>query len=468
MTSAVLVPCASLGLAGCQSYERAPLDLPAHRAALGRRALDIEPLEAFAARLDAAGAEVPEALSFADGLTPAEGEVVALFYNPDLRISRLEADVALADLEHAGLWEDPVFGFDGAELLSPSGPFEYGLTLRLTIPISGRLAVAVDRAGAEHEAGLRAVVDREWVTRAAVRVAWARWTIAAERARVTRELIDELALVADLTGSLQRAGELSRADARVFSVALAGRRADLIGLESAEAEQRAELLFLLGLPPDAGVELVPGFAPLTLPELEADLERRLIEGSTALAVRRAEYRVAEETLRLEVQKQYPDIEIGGGYGSEDDDRLLLGVSVPVPVLNANRAGIAEARAQRELARAVAETTYERLSHELALALIRYREATGRRAELEQRSVEQATEQLAELQRLAELGEVDTLLLLESLGSLFDARMRTLELRLAEHESAVRLVALVGPAEAPPPAPVAADDDTTRRNGGGER
>ena len=63
---------------------------------------------------------------------------------------------------------------------------------------------------------------------------------------------------------------------------------------------------------------------------------RLIESNTRLAVDISAYRVAEDTLRLEVRKQFPDIVVGGGYGTEfNDSRAMFGVSVPIPVFNAN-------------------------------------------------------------------------------------------------------------------------------------
>ncbi len=436
-----------LAAAGCQAYEPAPLDLAAHRAALARRPLDVEPIEAFIERLDAAAVTAPEHFSLADGVSPPEGEVLAMLLNPDLRLQRLRAGVALATFENAGLWDDPVFGFDGAELLSPSGPFEYGLTIGLTIPVSGRLQVERDRAGAAYEAELREVVDREWSTRAEVRRAWARWTTACERLGVLRELVAELEHIVELTGRLRDAGEISRADLRVFTIDLAGRRADLLHGEAAVASHRAELLYLLGLPMDADIRIEAGLSPVELPDLEDDLDAVLIERNTMLAVHRAVYRTAEQTLRLEIRKQIPDLEIGGGYGSEDDDRLLLGLGISIPVLNANRAAIAEARATRELARAEAETTYERLSRDLAQAIIAYRQAAAARRAVETEVVSMAQEQLLELERLTELGEPDTLLLLESLTSLFDAKARVLELRLDEQVAAIRLAELLGPEEA---------------------
>ena len=103
-------------IAGCQSYQPVPLDLEQHRADAASRLDEHETLRAFSQRL---GADTDQASLFdlADGIDAAEAEVIALFYNRDLRLTRLRAGVALADKKTAGLWEDPVFGFDGADLL---------------------------------------------------------------------------------------------------------------------------------------------------------------------------------------------------------------------------------------------------------------------------------------------------------------------------------------------------------------
>ena len=453
---------ALIALAGCQSYERVPLELADHRAALDARLAATEPISDFVERLSEAGNQVPERFDPNDGLSPAEGEVLALFYNPDLRLARLDAGVALATFETAGLWEDPQFGFDGAEILSPSGPFEYGLTLSLTIPISGRLGVEKDRAGAAYEAELRRIVDAEWSTRAAVRSAWASWSAASERLRLLREVIGQVERISAITDRLETAGELTRVEARLLRAELVETRADVAEAVFAEARARVELLGLMGLPPDAPVELLPALPPASIAEI-ADAIERLIEANTTLAVRRAEYQVAEETLRLEVRKQYPDITIGTGYGSEDnDDRLLLGVSIPIPILNANRAGIAEAKARREVARAAAETTFERLTRELSMARAAYDASRTQRDAFERDLVPMLDEQASEVEQLIDLGEVNTLLLLETVTRRFEAKSRLLDLRLAETDAAIEITRLLGPDEPEMPAAVepATDDDTT--------
>lgn len=446
-------------LASCQSYERVPLELADHRAALDARLVATEPISYFVERLSEAGNQVPERFDPNDGLSPAEGEVLALFYNPDLRLARLDAGVALATYDTAGLWDDPQFGFDGEEVLS--GPFNYGLTLSLTIPISGRLGVEKDRAGAAYEAELRRIVDAEWSTRAAVRSAWASWSAESERLRLLREVIGQVERISAITERLETAGELTRVEARLLRAELVETHADVAEAVFAEARARVELLGLMGLPPDAPVELLPALPPASIAEIPDAIER-LIEANTTLSVRRAEYQIAEETLRLEIRKQYPDITIGTGYGSEDnDDRLLLGVSIPIPILNANRAGIAEAKARRDVARAAAETTFERLTRELAMARAAYNASRTQRDAFERDLVPMLDEQASEVEQLIDLGEVNTLLLLETVTRGFEAKSRLLDLRLAETDAAIEITRLLGPDEPETPAPVepASDDDT---------
>lgn len=446
-------------LAGCQSYERAPLSIADHRDSMSTRLTDTEPIAGFVERLTAQGWEVPARFDLSDGISLPEGEVLALFYNADLRLARLDAGVALANYETAGLWEDPEFGFDGAEILSPSGsPFEFGLTLSLTIPISGRLGVEKDRAGAAYEAELRRIVDAEWATRAQVRSAWAAWTVSLNRLSLLQDTVVQTERIVSIADRLERAEELTRVEARLLRAALVQARSDVAQAERDEIRTRIALLGLMGLTPDTEAQLLPSLATReTLPV--KDPVQRLIEANTALAVRRSEYQVAEETLRLEVRKQYPDITIGSGYGSEDDDdRLLLGVSMPIPSLNANRAGIADARAQREVARAAAETTFERLARELANAQAELNAVRSQLAFYESELVPMFDEQTSEVDQLADLGEVDTFVLLETVTQTYATKSRLLDLRAAEIAAVTEIDRLLGPEQTASPAPVSADGE----------
>jgi outer membrane protein TolC len=453
---------------GCQSYQREPLDIVAHRAVLAERLTDSEPIRAFAERLRSAGAEAPERFDPADGLSLSEGEVVALLFNPELRLERLRSGITLATYENAGRWDDPILGFDAADIISSAAPLNHGTTLGFTIPISGRLAVERARAGAEHAAGLHRLIDAEWSTRADVRRAWVAWSLADARHGALANTIEQIERIKAITDALEDAGELSRVEARLFRVELAERRAALAATGVGMREARLRLLHVLGLPPNTDVELIPCSAVSEAPD-PPDATLRLIESNTMLATRRAEYRVAEEALRLEIRKQYPDLTIGGGYGSEEgDDRLLLGLSVPIPSLNANRQAIAEARAQRALARAEAETTFERLQSELAAARARLDAVQAQQASLESEIVPMLTDQSSEVERIAELGEVDALLLLDTVTRQFDAKNRLLDLTRSEAEARITIAELLGPDDELRPAPVNPDQTTADATAGDER
>ena len=440
------IVCAAGSLQGCQRYERAPLDLASHGRAYEMRLEGAERIAEFLERVEELGAIPPEHFDVDDGISLAEAEAIALVFNPDLRLARLRAGVALAEFEHAGLWQDPVFGFDGADILSNASPFEYGLRLSLTIPISGRLGVERDRAGAAYEAELRRIADAEWEMRASVRSAWAAWTIAGERVTLLQQTIGELNRISMVTDELESAGELMRIDSRLVRLELVQRRAALVDAEYHETRARQELLMLLGLPLEARATLLPS-VPINAPldnKHEAQQHDRLIASNTALAVWRAEYQVAEESLRLAVREQFPDITIGGGYGSEGDDRLLLGFSMPIPVLNANRGVIAKARAERDLARAGAESAFEHLAARLGTATSAYHAAHMQRILHETVVLPLVAEQLDDLDRLARLGEWNALVLIDAIGRELEAKTQLLELRLAEARAAITITQLLGP------------------------
>ncbi|MGP1273753.1 MAG: TolC family protein, partial [Phycisphaerales bacterium] len=182
-------------LAGCQSYQSKPLDLAAHRDAWLARTPGDEPVRAFAEQLaeQSAGSDEPTRFELSDGLSLAEAEIVALVFNPDLRLARLQAGVTAATAEHAGLWDDPQFGVDFLSMVEGgSNPFLITPGLSFTIPISGRLDAEKARADAAARAELTRVAEQEWQTRIEVRRAWLTWSAARLKAEQTERLLGSI------------------------------------------------------------------------------------------------------------------------------------------------------------------------------------------------------------------------------------------------------------------------------------
>jgi outer membrane protein, heavy metal efflux system len=449
---------ASVMLAGgCVSYERKPLDMDATRSAWLRRSPADPSVREFAAALEAAenGGGHERAMGFdaSDGLTLSEAEVVMLVFNPDLRQSRLEAGVTRASAAHAGQWQDPVLGVDLGRVVSGAGganAWVAGSTIGITIPVSGRLEAEKARAGAELAAELDRVAAEEWASRSALRELWIEWSAARVYAEVTEELIARLRDVASLADRQEQAGSLTRIDARLFRVEIAGREADLIAATARVKDLELQLRAMLGLAPETALTLLPTvmFAARTT---RMDELRPLLDSSNPeLTAIRAEYEVSEQSLRTEIRKQYPDLIIGPGYGTDQgDSRVLLGLSLPIPLWNRNQQGVAQASAQREVARGRFETTYEHLSSRLAIALTRYESGRAQRALVESSVVPLADEQEADVRRAAALGRVDPLLLIESLKTQYAAKVRLVAARAGESIGAVRLDELIGPPESTP-------------------
>ncbi|MBX3392763.1 MAG: TolC family protein [Phycisphaeraceae bacterium] len=436
---------------GCQSYERRPLDMAGHQAAFLARTPESPEVQSFAASLAVQAPDWAE-FSTVDGISCAEAELIALVFNAELRLARFRAGVTKATAENAGLWEDPTIGVDLTRIVeSTPEPWKVFTSVGITIPISGRLEIEKQRAGVEHAAELARVAQREWSVRISVRRVWSEWSALDAQLATTREFLSRVDQILSVVDKMEQVGEMPRTEARLFRIEKATKVAELALLEFRTREADLRLRELMGMSPDAPLQLnASGIGPTRGEPATGTIgarDRETLGGqSPAMLVAAAEYEAAEKTLELEVRKQYPDLHIGPGYGREDgQDQVLLGLSVPIPILNANRQGIAEARARREVARASAETTLEQLLASLRTAEVRLQAASQRRQVLESEIVPLVDAQYADARQVAKLGEVNTLVLLESLTRQQDAKVSLVEARRDEALAAIDLDELLGPA-----------------------
>lgn len=448
VTTPVLL-CFAVLLAGCRSYRPHPLDSDAHLAAWRARTPSDQPVREFAERLAASGDDVFGDFDPDDGLDRAEAEVVALVYNPDLRLERLRAGVAAASAEHAGLWRDPEFSLDLLRITeSVSDTWFVSPGLALTIPLSGRLAVEEARADAALRAELSRVAEAEWAIRRDLRARWLEWSASTLRVEAQEELLRSVDALVSTAIRLAEAGEMPRTEATLLEIEQKQRIAELRRLRGAAAAAELELRALMGLAPGAPVRLVVALEPSRVEALTS--EEELVRRNPTLARLAREYEVAEQALRLEISEQYPDIVLGPLYESDQgQSRIGLSGAIPIPVLNANRQGIAETAAERDLARATWETECERLIGEMAAVRARAAAIEAERGQLLSEVVPLVDRQIEDAGRLLELGEGGGLVLLETLVRAHDVRMDLIGVTLAQAGAQVRLRYLLGP-EAPEP------------------
>ena len=477
-------------LVGCATYERRPLELKQYAETWPARAIDTESVHAFASAL-AAGAEKNAPYNPRDGLSLAEAEAVALVFNPQLRLIRAQAEVPLASAREAGWWPDPEFeaevlrfasrgpstrfkfdgpsfdgvntGIIGANGLSPSGleltppgyrrvpgdfiddPWIVGASLSITIPISGRLAVEQDWAWAEYRAAWRRILISEWELLNRLRAAWLEWSTTDKRVDVVAEYIEQLGTVASIADRLAKAGELQPTESRLLAIELQRQRTTLQSLENQREQQRLQLFALLGVAPEAPVKLLPAVSLPPIAVSAPDRRNLLLDRDPRILAVRAAYEAAEQRLRLEVRKQYPDLNIGPSYSFEEGfSRLGFGFGFPIPLWNRNRQAVAEAGAEREAARVQAQAQIEQVWSELARVETRLRFAAERRQMLLKDVVPLVDRQVEDNRKLLDLGEVDVLVLRDALGSAVDTKLEMLSATLAEAQAANALQQMLVP------------------------
>jgi outer membrane protein, heavy metal efflux system len=431
-----------LVLSACQRYSPAPLNLGAYRAIVESRDPSAINVVEYTKRLAASG-DAPFAYDPSDGLSLQEAEIVALFFNPELRLARLRAEVPRIGAAEAGRWEDPQLGIDAERIIqSVEEPWVLGGLLSFTIPLSGRLGVEREKARTEANAAeLRALAEERRVL-AELRLDWGNWSATTERISLTRQILADLDAVVENAERLRQAGELAPVDARLLRIERVNQTGKLQNYEAKAREAEFRLKSRLGLVPTANVKLLPAISIPPLRSAGADVAV-LIAEHPRVRLAKAEYDIAERTLKLEVQKQYPDLKIGGGYGiDEGDDRVLFGAGLPLPVFNANRQAIVEARASREVARAAAEVEYELLLAEASAAQARLEAAYEHLAYVEKELAPLADQQVNDARRLGKLGEFNALVLLEAIKTAHEAKLEILESRLNVNLSVHRHDALL--------------------------
>jgi len=440
---------AAAALAGCQSYEPLPLNPAQHREAWHARTLEDGSLKEFMARLDRLDRGLDRDVTGfdpLDGLSLREGQLVALVFNPGLRIARLRVGRAEATAEYAGLWADPELSLSVLRVTeSVPDPWIVTSGLTFSIPLSGRLAAERGLAAAEQRAAQQRVREAEWTVWHEVRKAWIEWSAARLRVAETERLVEALDGLVNTAAQMAESGELQRTQAALFALEQAQRRNQLWRLRGRVDAAQQRLRAHMGLAPEAPVTLVPSL-PLSTGSVDTDVTpEEIADRNPSLARLRREYDVAEESLKREIRRQVPDLVLGPQVESDEgQSRVGFLGGIPLPFLNANRRAIAEARIEREIARATFEVEYESLIGRWAAVTAQAEALAKQRADIEKVLVPLVDRQLADALHLMRLGEGGSLVLLESFARAHETKLELIETRSIESLARAELAYLIGP------------------------
>jgi outer membrane protein TolC len=287
--------------------------------------------------------------------------LAAFYFHPDLDVARAQWRVAEAGVKTAGARPNPSVsvtpGYDSG-IPGNFSPWLVPVSFDVPVETAGKRAKRVAEALDASKSAYWNLITTAWQIRSGVRASLLDFTVAGRRASL---LNDQLAAQEQIIKLLQQrfdAGEISRPELVTAQIALNKTRLDFSDAQSKQAESRSRLAESLGVNAAAldGLNLVFNFSA-TAPEdiTSADARRIALLGRSDIRGALADYATAEDDLRLQIAKQYPDLHLGPGYawnnGNAGDSQWSLGFTLELPILDQNQGPIAEAKARRELAAA---------------------------------------------------------------------------------------------------------------------
>ena len=389
----------------------------------------------------AAGAEAPQ--SFPEVFRLAERT------SPRLREAEAQVGVAAGRSQQAAAWLNPQLGIE-IEDFAGTGPYGGSSQAQTTVSLSEPLELGGQRS-ARVAAG-RAELATAQARRVQVRIDFgfelAIAYAAAEATRTRVSLMEEDLVRARetlrSTTALVAAGKEAELRALQADAAASAAEADLEAARADDVAALSSLSSLVGVTdPFGGVgpSLLIAKRPFAI---EPPSPTASVTGP-AIATAEAEHETAERRLQVEQRRAIPtpSLTVGARRLAGDDATVwVAGVSIPVPLFDRNRGGIAAARAELDAAGARLRAT--RLD---TAAAWRSASAQAAAAHSRQLAADKAEASAREAYRLAgigyDAGRTPLYELLTTRRALTDAQLRSLDTRLARLRAEASLARIEG-------------------------
>jgi outer membrane protein TolC len=229
--------------------------------------------------------------------------------------------------------------------------------LNLLMETAGKRGYRIAEAEKLAEAVQLQLGEGAWKVRSSVRNALLDYLLAVREQNLRAEEVEALSQTTTLISQRLKAGEGSQPELSFAQSILEQARVRAAQAAARVPETRNTLAVALGVPVEAleGAQLSWWALehPLEQSSLSSAMIQRLaLTNRIDLRTQLARYAAADEALRLEIARQFPDVTLNGGYAWDGGDNIFhLGPSIALPVFNQNQGPIAEAEARRRQLRA---------------------------------------------------------------------------------------------------------------------
>jgi len=377
--SAISILVAGLCLGACQQFSPSPLSAASSAADFNSRSLADPGLRSYQVK----AGNAPSGKTW----TRRPVESAAEYFQPDVAVARAKAATALAAITTADTAPNPSLSFAPELGQSEGVPSPWGLGFSLDFPIetAGKRQLRTAQARLAANSAALAVTEAMWAARSAARSALLEKEAASRRSVILSAQTADYEKAVGGLRSLVDAGENPRTEL-LQTQSLQGRaELDLADTSRLSQTSSAKLAAAIGVPVSALGPYDFSYGSLEKsPEIPSTSRLRkaaMFQRPDVLAALQ-DYAAADAALRLEIARQYPDLNLSPGYTyDQGQSKWALGVGITLPI-DRNLAPIREATAKRAEAAALFQRTQAKASGELDQALAEVRAARARIGQLD--------------------------------------------------------------------------------------
>ena len=420
---AISIACSLLLACATEKYQAKPLNVGQTTAKMFAKDVASPEFNAYLIKQGYKDAALPFTTWGLDELT-----LCALYFNPKLDVTKAQLGLANAQIESAGVKQNPTLNASLAHSNQKIGdirPWAYGLNVEIPIETANKREMRLEEAQANAAVGRMDVADTAWQLRNQI----ARGLLEYHQNIANVQLLQAEQVtqneIANMLDKRVQSGLASKTELSAVQLTQLKMQSSLQSEQAKSAEINARLANGVGLSTEK-------FKKITLKPLAIDTElsqqtldtnfvnKNLQESAllNRIDIRRslAKYAAAEAKIKLEVAKQTPDISLSPGIAFEFGDSIWsLGFSTLLNLLHKNPTQIAEAKQLREIEGAEFEALQAKIIGDLNQTYAQY-EASRQHFNLAQ---SQYTSQLAhhkKLQKQFDAGLIDRLEIKQALLS----------------------------------------------------
>lgn len=395
-------------------------------------------------------AEVP-AIAEPTGIITLRGALaLALMHNPELKAFSWDVRVSQARQLQAGLWPNPTLEVEVQEVGGPGGRSDFDaaettIALSQLIEMGGKNAKRVKvaslgnkLAGMDYESKRLDVFTE--VTRAFIDVlaGQQRLTLTEELLGLSKELLDTVTKRVD--AGKDSPLEKTKAAVACSNVKIKHRQA------AGDLEFARKQLASTWSGQVPVFERVEGRLDLLTELPSVDALTGLLEQNPDIARWSLEVEKGKASLDLEKAKGVSDITLSGGmqrFNETDDNAVVFGISVPLPISDRNQAGKLEAGYKLSRAREKQKAAQNRIQMELVKAYQGLCNSYTEARELNENVLQGAESVFKASMTGYSQGKLDYLYVLDAQRTLFEAKSQYINALASFHNSKTDVERLIG-------------------------